>query len=247
MRWPGPRMIKRSIAALAALAGISTTYLAASLFLPVLLLFPHERRVGETKVYSETPIPADIDAVIGRSDALVRRSELFTQRVLSSPIFITRGGWRWRWLSFDTPKAFAQTRPFGANIVINRADITRDKVWTGAPIAGERVLSDVIAHERTHILIRLRFGAVADRAFPAWLREGYCDYVANSSTLTDQQASRLVAENRKAPALFYYQSRKRVERALRDNGGSVQTLFQSSLAPGSRRPLSDTPASTAPQ
>ena len=146
-------------------------------------------------------------------------------------------------MSFDTPKAFAQTRPFGDNVVINRADITRDKVWTGAPIAGERVLSDVIAHERTHILIRMWFGALADRRFPTWLREGYCDYVANSSSLSDQQASRLVAENRKIPALFYYQSRKRVERALQDNGGSVQTLFQSSLGAGSSAP----PAPTEPQ
>lgn len=226
-------MIKRSIVALGALAGLSVVYLAASLFSPPLLLFPHERRVGETMVYSETPIPDEIDTVIRRSDALLRTSEFFERRALGRPVFITRGGWRWRWLSFETPRAFAQTRPFGENVVVNRADIARDKVWNGAPVAGERVLSDVIAHERTHILIRMQFGVLADRRFPAWLREGYCDYVANSSTLSDQQASQLVAENRMIPALFYYQSRKRVERALRDNGGSVQALFQSSLAPSS--------------
>lgn len=224
-------MIKRSITTLVALGGIVVAYLAASLFAPALLLFPHERRVGETRVYSETPIPDDIDALVHRSDALLRKSELFNSRALSRPVFITRGGWRWRLLSFETTNAFAQTRPFGENVIVNHADVTRDRVWTGTPIADERVLSDVITHERTHILIRMRFGVLRDRAFPTWLREGYCDYVANSSTLSDQQASRLVAENRKIPALFYYQSRKRVERALRDNGGSAQALFQSSLAP----------------
>jgi hypothetical protein len=226
-------MIKRSIVALAVFAGISVVYLAASLFSPALLLFPHERRVGETLVYSETPIPDEIDTVIRRSDALLRTSELFEPRALSRPVFITRGGWRWRLLSFETANAFAQTRPFGESVIVNRADIALDKVWTGAPIAGERSLSGIITHERTHILIRMRFGVLADRMFPAWLREGYCDHVANSSTLSDGQASQLVAENRMIPALFYYQSRKRVERALRDNGGSVQTLFQSSLAPSS--------------
>ena len=223
-------MIKRSIATFAVLAGLSVFYLAASLFWPTLLLFPHERQVGETTVYSETPISDDIDAVVRRSDALLRKSELFTPRALSRPVFITRGGWRWRLLSFDTANAFAQTRPFGENVVVNRADIARDRVWTGAPIAGERALSDVITHERTHILIRMQFGALADRRFPAWLREGYCDHVANSSTLSDQQASQLVADDRIIPALFYYQSRKRVERALQDNGGSARALFQSSMA-----------------
>ncbi len=217
----------RSIGVIAALAGLSVTYLAASLLWPVLLLFPHERRVGKTVVYSEAPIPDNIDALVRRSDDLLRTSELFESQALSRPIFITRGGWRWRLLAFDTAAAFAQTRPLGENIVVNRADIARDRVWRGAPVAGERVLSDVITHERTHVLIRIRFGMLADRRFPTWLREGYCDHVANSSSLSDEQASRLVSEGRKTPALFYYQSRKRVERALRDNGGSVRALFES--------------------
>lgn len=224
-------MIKRSIAALGVLAGISVVYVAASVLSPGLLLFPYERRIGATTVYSEIPIPDGIGAVIGRSDDRLRTSDLFKPGVLGGRIFITQGGWRWRLLSFDTPKAFAQTRPFGDNVVINRADVALDKVWTGAPIAGERALSDVIAHERTHILIRMEFGLLADRTFPAWLREGYCDYVANSSSLSDQQASELLSEGRSIPALFYYQSRKRVERALLANGGSARRLFQSPPAP----------------
>ena len=224
-------MITRSIAAVAALAGISVVYVVASVLSPALLLFPYERRVGATVVYSETPIPDGIDTVIGRSADRLRTSELFKPGVLGGRIFITQGGWRWRLLSFDTPTAFAQTRPFGDNVVVNRADIALDRVWTGAPIAGERALSDVIAHERTHILIRMQFGLLADRTFPTWLREGYCDYVANSSSLSDQQASKLVSEGRRIPALFYYQSRKRVERALLDNGGSARRLFQSPPAP----------------
>lgn len=220
-------MASRSVGAIAALAGLLVAYLAAALLWPALLLFPHERRVGTTVVYSETPLPDNIDAVVLRSNDLLRASELFESRALSRPIFITRGGWRWRLLAFDTPDAFAQTRPLGDNVVVNRADIARDRVWRGSPVAGERILSDVITHERTHVLIRMRFGVLADRRFPRWLREGYCDHVANSSSLSDEQASRLVSEGRKTPALFYYQSRKRVERALRDNGGSMRALFES--------------------
>ena len=44
----------------------------------------------------------------------------------------------------------------------------------------ERRLSDVMAHERTHILIRARFGILNEMRYPAWVRDGYCDDVAVS-------------------------------------------------------------------
>jgi hypothetical protein len=202
--------------------------LAASLtpfFAPEALAFPYHRRVGVTDVYAERPIPAAITGVLARSDALLRSSAIYDPDAYGRRIFLTDGGWRWRLLSFQTPHAFAQTRPVTEPIVVNNSDVARDLVSTGAPIAGTRSLSGVIAHERTHGLIRHRFGLVADMRFPAWLREGYCDYVAGGGSLSDAEAKALEAQGRWAPALLYYHGRQRVAATLHANGGSVDALF----------------------
>lgn len=229
-------MARKPIIALGLVASLIAIYFIASLFHPQLLLFPHARMVGDTPVYSDHPIADDAEAVIDRANARVRTSAIFDPGVLNHPVFLTDGGWRWHLLSFQTLKAFAQTRPLSDAIVVNRSSPARDRVWSGN--GTERDLSSVIAHERTHALIRKRFGLLASAAYPVWAVEGYCDHVAGSSTLSDQAAARLVAEDRQTPALVYYQSRKRVEAVLLENGGSVEQLFstagRSSRLPPSR-------------
>lgn len=214
-----------SLAALLGVAGFA--YPLASVFFPQMLAFPHQAMVGETSVYSSTPIPPDIRAVMAEADARVRASPLFAPGILRRPIFLTDGGIRWRILSLGSGGGFGVTRPLADHVVINRSRIADDRVWNGAAVAGSRTLSGVIAHERTHMLIRARFGLTADSRYPVWVREGYCDYVAGGGTLSDAQAARLRTAGSRSPALFYYDSRKRVGETLRDNGGSVDALFDS--------------------
>lgn len=207
-------------------------YLAVSVFfMPQLLLFPYHRVVGGVSLYSEAPLTDEAAGVVRRSEARLRASALFTRDETFKPIFLTDGGWRWKALSLGAGGAFGLTRPSTEAVVVNRSDFRSDRVWNGSSVAGERSLSGVIAHERTHTLIRRRFGVLADRAYPAWVREGYCDFVAGSSTLSDQQAAALRADNARLPALIYYDARQRVAVALASNGGSVRGLFEGSLAP----------------
>ena len=77
----------------------------------------------------------------------------------------------------------------------------------------------------THGLIRARFGITSDWRYPAWLREGYCDYVAGGGSLTDAEAARLLSTHHDHPALVYWQGRKRIEAELARNGASVDALF----------------------
>jgi hypothetical protein len=206
-------------------------YLIVSVFfMPQWLLFPHHRIVEGVSVYSDAPIPDEAAGVAERSGALLQASALFKRGEAFGPIFLTDGGWRWRLLSVGAGGSFALTRPSTESIVVNRSDFRSDKVWNGSSIAGERSLSGVIAHERTHTLIRRRFGALADRAYPTWVREGYCDFVAGSSTLSDRQAAEARAANPRLPALIYYDARQRVTAVLASNGGSVQALFEGSIA-----------------
>lgn len=212
------------------LGAVAVLYPAGSAFFPRMLAFPYRTMVGETPVYSSTPISPGVREVMDRADARVRESPLFTPEILRRPIFLTDGGIRWRILSLGSGGAFGVTRPLADHVAVNRSSAAEDRVWNGAGVAGSRTLSGVIAHERTHMLIRAHFGLTADSQYPVWVREGYCDHVAGGGTLSDAEAARLRAEGSAAPALFYYDSRKRVEQTLRDNGGSVDALFSSAIA-----------------
>lgn len=223
--------MKKATATLRGILLLIAIYPIFSLFYPSLLFFPYQRTVGGTPIYSESPIPDEIGRIVGRADTLVKTSPMFTPRVLARPIYLTNGGLRWRVLTLGST-ALAISRPPTEAIVINRSSVVTDQIWNSFDPSRARALSGVIAHERTHVLIRGRFGLLGSRLYPTWVVEGYCDYVSGSSTLSDQAAARLIAEDRHVPALFYYESRKRVERELTANGGSVDELFRSSLDRG---------------
>ncbi|MGY2735260.1 hypothetical protein [Sphingomonas sp. UYP23] len=195
---------------------------------PEVLAFPHRQRIGDTAVYSEQALPATMPQLLARSDALLKKSAIHGAGY-GRRIFLTDGGWRWRVLALQASGAFALSRGLGETIVVNRSDPARDVAFNGGSIAGQRSLSGVIAHERTHGLIRARYGVLADMTYPGWLREGYCDLVAGGGSLSDHDAALLKAQHRRVPALLYYDGRKRVEAALRANGGSVDALFATAL------------------
>lgn len=207
--------------------GITVSGVAAAFVLcaltPEALAFPYRATIGDTTILADRPIPAQMRAVLHRSDVLLRRSAIYGPGY-GRRIFLTDGGWRWHLLAAQSSTAFAISRPVLETIVVNRSDIARDRVETGRAVAGVRSLSGVIAHERTHGLIRARYGATVDMTAPAWLREGYCDTIAGGGSLSDGEAARLEARAQSVPALAYYHGRKRVAALLRA-GRSVDSLF----------------------
>ncbi|GGA58317.1 hypothetical protein GCM10011395_30720 [Sphingomonas psychrolutea] len=204
--------------------GLAAAVLISSAIAPELLAFPYHERVGDTEVYAEQPIKAAIPRLVARSDVLLHKSAIYSGGY-GRRIFLTDGGWRWHVLATQSSGAMAISRPFSEVIIVNRSDAARDLVFNGAPVAGSRSLSGVIAHERTHGLIRTRYGVLSDWAYPTWLREGYCDLVAGGGSLSDADAAALKARHETIPALVYYDGRKRVAAALAANGGSVDALF----------------------
>ena len=192
---------------------------------PEMLLFPYSAQSGDLSVRSERPIDqAALDKVAARSRSLVAASPLAAS---SEPrrLFLTDGGWRWTWLALQNRGAFGISRPGRETIVVNRSDIAADSVRNGATIGGRRSLSGTIAHEICHGMIRRQFGFTADWSKPVWLREGYCDHVAQESSLSAQDVARLQSSGSAHPALPYYEGRLRVARALKANGNDVNDLF----------------------
>lgn len=205
--------------------GVAIAMLVSPLFAPKLLAFPHKANTGDLTVYSETPIDrAALNRVARKSAALVSASPL-AERSEPRRVFLTDGGWRWTWLAFRFRNSFAVSRPLLEPLIFNRSDVARDRLYNGTPDGAVRSLSGTIAHETCHGMIRHRFGITADGTKPRWLREGYCDYVASESTLSDEDAKRLKVSNPDHPALVYYDGRKRVAAQLKRNGGNVDALF----------------------
>jgi hypothetical protein len=92
-------------------------------------------------------------------------------------------------------------------------------------VTSKRTLSGLFAHETTHILQTRHFGFLKMAFSPQWVVEGYADYVAQESGLSDADVRLLEARREANPALPYYYGRKRVAEVLAKNGGSVDALF----------------------
>ncbi|MCL4674124.1 MAG: hypothetical protein KJZ64_14590 [Sphingomonadaceae bacterium] len=200
--------------------------LASPLLAPQLLAFPHVAQVGSDRVYSEQAIDrAELERVVDRANALAAASPL-ARADEGRPVFLTDGGWRWRWLSVSASGAFALTRPLSKAVILNRSDVAKDRIYNGSVLAGERTLSGVIAHEKCHGMIRGRYGIVRASTFAQELVEGYCDHIAQESTLSAAQVATFARDYPDHPALPYYHGRRKVEAALHANGGSVEALFE---------------------
>lgn len=196
--------------------------LAGPLFAPQLLAFPHQTVSNGNTVYSVSPLNREaIDRVTARANALVAASPLAAPEE-SRDIFLTDGGWRWKWLALNRSFAQAYSRPWGDFMVVNASDVTNDRIAT---FVGSRSLSGVIAHETCHGMQYHRFGRFVRERKPQWLIEGYCDHVAAESSLTDAQARAYEAAGEDNMALRYWRGRKRVERELAKNGADVEKLF----------------------
>ena len=161
--WRRSRAVRIAQGAILFLVALLGTATAA----PQLLAWPYSAEIGHTLIYSETPIPPQMRAVLARSDALVARSP-FAEPGIDRRLFLTRGGWRWDVLALTTPGAFALRRPFRDAIIVNTSDVAADRVENGAPVGGVRSLSGVIAHETTHLLVARRIGEWSAFMLPGW-------------------------------------------------------------------------------
>ena len=87
---------------------------------PQLLAFPYEQRIGTVTVYAERPIDPRIGSELARAEGLLRASPIYTGS-LDRSLFLTDGGWRWRFLAIQSPDACAFRRPFSSAIILTAA------------------------------------------------------------------------------------------------------------------------------
>jgi hypothetical protein len=189
---------------------------------PSLLLWGWHGQVGRFDVYAETPPASRLRSELARSAALIGTSPIDDPRIRPT-LYLTSGGWRWHALALGQAGAFAITRSLLGGTIVNRSDTDGDVVYARGY---RRTLSGVVAHETVHVLQREHLGLLGYARLPVWVREGYADYVARESTLSDADVARLRAQGRSDPAIFYHNARIRVSDALA-HGESVDRLLGS--------------------
>lgn len=186
---------------------------------PQALAFLYHTTAHGSEFWSERPLDqAQLDVIA------VRAARLVGQSPIAKPderrhVFLTDGGWRWNWLALNNRGTFGLTRPLNEAVIINGGDPATDSVR-----GGRRTLSGTLAHETCHGVSRRHFGLTVVFK-PTWLTEGYCDYVAQESNLSDAEAIELHRIGSTRPALVYYDGRRRVAAILKANGGNVDALF----------------------
>lgn len=216
-RWIGGGRIGVALVAL-----VAGWMLAVSM--PAVLIFPYGATFAHTTVLSEQPIGPAMGRVLARADRLVAASAV-ARPGAHRRIVLTDGGWRWRVLALGSWSAFGLRRPFLDTLVFNRSDIAADRVWNGLAVAGQRTLSGTIAHETTHLNVAAYLGEWRARLLPGWVAEGYPDYVARESSMSDAAAARARAAGENPPALFYHDARLRVAAALAAHRGDVAAVL----------------------
>ena len=219
-------MKKHAFRKLSVLACVAAALLfVSSILVPQLLQWPYKPEYGSSTVYAEQPIGPQMKGIMAKADALTRASAIYDPDGYSTDIFLSNGGWRWKWLSLGMSGSFAISRQTNNAIVINRSDIARNKVWNGQAIAGERSLSSIIAHERTHGLIQHRYGRFKLLTLPTPKVEGYCDYIAQESSLTLEQYEGLMGRGDMHPAMPYFEGRQSAIYALETERLTVDEFF----------------------
>ncbi|HON51951.1 MAG TPA: hypothetical protein PLS12_01960 [Bacteroidales bacterium] len=68
-------------------------------------------------------------------------------------------------------------------IVISPSDLKNDILKREIDTFKMRKISDIIVHEITHIYMRQKLGVFKSFFLETWKKEGYCEYIANSSTI----------------------------------------------------------------
>ncbi len=162
--------------ALVSVIALAAAYVALLVFPSP--LFAHARTGRFLTVHADAPIPASADAVIADAEARVERSALFVPGA-SHDVYVCQSSWRWRLVSNRAfgSGAFAMA-PIGRSVFTRPAHFDRDRLVgpSGHETPGERTLAYFLAHEITHTLTADRMG-LAFFELPAWVREGYADYV----------------------------------------------------------------------
>jgi hypothetical protein len=161
------------------------------------VLFAHQVTYKNFTVYSREPLDQNVYTMLDKVEARLATSEINNTQVRPK-IFLTNSQRLYSALSlYIGGNSFAKAMPVlpTNNIFINEADMAKDHVFRKALSYNTRSLSEIVAHEVTHLLVREKFGYLKNITMPAWKKEGYAEYVGGGTTLDHVGGARMWKAN----------------------------------------------------
>ncbi len=195
--------------------GKRTNLIAALIFGPYLLFyafpnFTFENKIshGRFTVYSHGPLPNAIN-ILNNAEKLINKSEV-DNKDITFKVYITSSFLEYRIFSTIFIHSFALYNPAFGNIYINKTDLLTNKISRPTD-SFTRSIQSTLAHEALHKLTHHNLGLIKFFKQPAWIREGYPDYIAGESTYNYTQAAPLIQngtieDNPSAMYLVYAES-----------------------------------------
>jgi hypothetical protein len=223
------RLRRLVVRALLALLSFAAGY-AALLILPD-PLFAYVDSGRFVTVHADEPLPPETREVIALAEARIESSPIFDPD-RDHHVFVCNEPWRWRFFAgLDSGAGAIAYAPFGRAVFTREVRFERNRLIRAAGLEtpAPRTASYFIAHEITHTMTADRLG-LDYYELPAWVREGYADYVARGSTFDyDAVRAQLLAGDReldpKASGL-YLRYALLVTHLLEREGWDVEQLLE---------------------
>jgi len=182
--------------------------------------FPHHYQYKNIELYSDQPLQ-EHEEILTKALSLIEHSSIYRDD-LEFTILISNSFAKYRLFNPLGSGSFAKYYPLTSNIYVNKTDgegLTHRKSDKRT-----RNLHEIIAHEATHHMLFKRVDLITYLRLPLWIHEGYADYVAQSSTLTQDEARALELSNPDNMSLKYYKFREEVANKLQE-GGNIEDLI----------------------
>lgn len=142
-------------------------------------------------VFADQPIDRSISGLLDQVDNNLRSTGLQRESSVHR-IFLVSSPWRQFIIDPLRGKSFGFTRTVTRDTFLLRADAQANRAYSGNEAHNVRTLVGVLTHERTHALLGARYGMLTMLITPAWIEEGYCDYVSGETSFNQKLGARLI-------------------------------------------------------
>ncbi len=155
--------------------------------------FPHLITHSGFTVYSTENIPSDIETEIDIIYSKIKKSHYF-QENSEFKIFICNSKSLFAFFVPLSSKSFGVTYPFLNRIFIAKVDFVKKQSLSFQEGNRIRTFNGVVTHEVNHVMMNRLLSIYSLLKTPAWITEGYSDYIAGESSFSLENNINLLLE-----------------------------------------------------
>jgi hypothetical protein len=189
-------------------------------------LFAHAFEHEGICLYSRQPIPSkEAATLLSEIRSRLRTSEI-NQELSQYKIFLCNSQYVYT-IFCPLSRHSLGCAQLSGYIFIANADLANNTVTAFRAENRERSFVSVVSHEICHQMCKQKFGFWSDFKAPAWLKEGYCEYVSNESSFPKEKGNRLLSEGKEdeSKSFEYFVYRRMVAYCLTQKECTIKELF----------------------